>query len=1789
MPGNEVGDRVHNFFAQDNSPQGQHHPQAVDGSWPVLNNTLWVGSQRQSGVPNSYPKNYNLQPSDLERGHSSHSLHVPHGLNMTPSPRRSEFSKSQPQSQQPSLNGYMYAQQMFQPRQDEANFLGVDTESDRHNLNSRGFPAYELQQGSGPEHLTHTSVRSETSETPVSLDLFGGQHQMSTPHQGMVQQSLPQQQSRINDMQQLQQQVMLRKLQELQRQKELRQQNSANQISSFARQASNHSPALINGTPISDVPWTTQFTAGGPNWMQRASPAIQGSSTGLVYSPEHGQPPRSLPLAAQQVDQSLYGVPISSSRGSLNQYSSSAIDKPSAQQTSAYGHSFPGNQYAAFSDQVAMQDGISIGRQGSEGGILFGHSDRGLGGGMTVEHLQQLSSLQGSATVQEFQRRQEPAGPSEAFQGKTAIQDASAQNTVALDPTEEKILFGSDDNIWDAFGSNVTGGTSNLLEGTGIPNGFPSVQSGSWSALMQSAVAETSSSDVGLQEEWTGLSYHNPGNQQRSTYDDSGKNRSALADDNLQLTSAPSLGSLPPSDGVNMSNYQNVPGFQHLAHKLPNEHGERLQTHSSQRPIFQSSGGNQWLTRGPPQKPLAGGSQIHGDASHSPNAELNAQRISGHWSPQQSQPYNKPNIWNVSDSVLPSGNAVMNRHRNEKSLQDSSSNGQNRVMREDLCHGDGIWKANSTAEMEPVKSSVQSPQMNGQGFSLNSTAASIIGEEASELLSNNNQLNYWKHVDSLVNSKGSYVSRKLDHHMNNGPQILESLNGYGKEGSKVHGMENINTKDDTYDNYNSNLDASDSRTMSDGKLKSSNKIGPKTSGPRKFQYHPMGNVDEDVGHSYGARQPTPSQAMPQQSSRGVRNHDQGYFGKQKLFRQRQLQDLQGDVKGVDEAPSRGIIPGSASNVSASLGRSMGFYAPDKDSQPSQNMLELLHKVDQSREHGTMMHFSPSECNPSSEMPEAEHSDGSAGLFQRSHSSASQGFGLQLAPPLQRLPVSNHASHSSTQIVNSFGSNQVTSEIKDEGRTQFPNSSQSLPASHEMFQGEPKNNRYVVPGQTGTEASAYKMPENLNSGFPNARSQPQNQLRGNSGVPVSTNQSFSRSLARHSSLSKEADDSSRPLTGQSAEASLRDAAGSISYENTTSSGEPTGTIQFHERVQSFSPGEAVSDSQPFITSGISQPGSFSKMLPNMWTNVPAQQHFPGSQAHKVSSKNYQSHQSNILESGSSTPENVENQDAKGSILSELVANSVNLKGSCDEQMMNEVPCQPGSSGNINLVRKMNESARREPIVNHLVDPSPAMSALSQRDIEAFGRSLKPNSLFHQSYSLLNQVQAMKNAETDPMNSGLKLLKASDNVLDGQQVAPKTGQSNECISKVGDALARRTAVPSGDARMLSFTAPADNLQRNASSQPGNLPSQDVLAVGQNESQTYSHSSNTASVRAEHTQISPQMAPSWFNQYGTFKNGQILPMYGARQAAIVKSLEQPFNLGKSSSSLHTLNSTEQVNAAADTSQVGDRRKGSSLASIAIDHISSSQSLPPDVGGQNSVVLRPKKRKIATSVLHPWHKEVSLFRSPQTISMSEVDWAKSANRLSEKFEEDAGMNEDGLPMHRPRRRLTLTTQLMQQLLSPPSATILSSDASSNHECVAYFAARLALGDACSLVCSNVPCSGANFLSDTCQTSERTGDQHLSEVMEDFMARARKLENDLLRLDKRASVLDLRVECQDLEKFSVINRFAKFHGRGQADGAETSSSSDAAASAQKPSPQRYVTASPFPRNLPDRVQCLSL
>jgi len=116
---------------------------------------------------------------------------------------------------------------------------------------------------------------------------------------------------------------------------------------------------------------------------------------------------------------------------------------------------------------------------------------------------------------------------------------------------------------------------------------------------------------------------------------------------------------------------------------------------------------------------------------------------------------------------------------------------------------------------------------------------------------------------------------------------------------------------------------------------------------------------------------------------------------------------------------------------------------------------------------------------------------------------------------------------------------------------------------------------------------------------------------------------------------------------------------------------------------------------------------------------------------------------------------------------------------------------------------------------------------------------------------------------------------------------------------------------------------------------------------------------------------------------------------------------------------------------------------------------------------------------------------------SSAEVDWAMSSNRLVEKVcvyysgllsaistlhlllvgrvliisficqvEDEADANEDVLRINRPKRRLILTTQLMQQVFRSPSPAALSLIASSNYETIVYSLARLTLGDACGLVC---------------------------------------------------------------------------------------------------------------------------
>ncbi|CAA7051845.1 unnamed protein product [Microthlaspi erraticum] len=222
------------------------------------------------------------------------------------------------------------------------------------------------------------------------------------------------------------------------------------------------------------------------------------------------------------------------------------------------------------------------------------------------------------------------------------------------------------------------------------------------------------------------------------------------------------------------------------------------------------------------------------------------------------------------------------------------------------------------------------------------------------------------------------------------------------------------------------------------------------------------------------------------------------------------------------------------------------------------------------------------------------------------------------------------------------------------------------------------------------------------------------------------------------------------------------------------------------------------------------------------------------------------------------------------------------------------------------------------------------------------------------------------------------------------------------------------------------------------------------------------------------------------------------------------------------------------------------------------------------NTVASRPKKRKDSTFSQSPWHKiymQGSELCHSMSYSISEQEWALATHTLSEKVDTNEAMTPS-------KRRLLLSTNLMQQLFKPAPAFVFSgNNAAYNYETVLYFVSRIALANACSLQCLS------DFSKSTNRQIVKTAsdqDQHYSSLIKDFMEKKQKLESDLQCLERTTSILDISLEIQDLEKFSVINHLAKFHFP--------------ATTFTRSLPQRYAVEIQMPRNLPEPVlDCLSL
>lgn len=377
-----------------------------------------------------------------------------------------------------------------------------------------------------------------------------------------------------------------------------RNQAYANQLSSGGQY-----PPTVNGTPVNE---SQMFMLGNMQMMQHGgSSGLQGVPNGLVLSQNQHPSLGPMGISQPQYGGSLYGTPATNIDKNLNQYShfqgpsdisNSLLAKNnnmssgmSSVQPLAFGGSFMNQRSNFSSNQNDTQDGAfqsgqvfqeknlfgQVPVQSFNGGNLSGnYSDRGIAAQRNFSHL-------------ESEGRHDDGtwrGDSRGNDSKFGLPQAAS----TLDPLEQKILFNTDDNGWGSFSRNLkvdTGRQESPMQHTSYMDEFPSMQGGSWSALMQSAVAETSSSDTGVQEEWSGLSFQNletsTGNQP-SNFIDNGRPQNNWVDSNK--INASSSDSKPVQLFQSSNKSTMFPGFLQPGHQQNQFHSDTFHASAQQSP-----------------------------------------------------------------------------------------------------------------------------------------------------------------------------------------------------------------------------------------------------------------------------------------------------------------------------------------------------------------------------------------------------------------------------------------------------------------------------------------------------------------------------------------------------------------------------------------------------------------------------------------------------------------------------------------------------------------------------------------------------------------------------------------------------------------------------------------------------------------------------------------------------------------------------------------------------------------------------------------------------------------------------------------------------------------------------------------------------------------------------------------------------------------------------------------------------------------------------------------------------
>lgn len=275
------------------------------------------------------------------------------------------------------------------------------------------------------------------------------------------------------------------------------------------------------------------------------------------------------------------------------------------------------------------------------------------------------------------------------------------------------------------------------------------------------------------------------------------------------------------------------------------------------------------------------------------------------------------------------------------------------------------------------------------------------------------------------------------------------------------------------------------------------------------------------------------------------------------------------------------------------------------------------------------------------------------------------------------------------------------------------------------------------------------------------------------------------------------------------------------------------------------------------------------------------------------------------------------------------------------------------------------------------PSNHVEGGRERETPSFpsGNSGVVHHSLNQNYPLLNQVQSTRNTESDV---GKNSSPNYDNIDYHQSIQnARELFSGEQNSGVKDGAKSDLSAVSQIGAFQSGGSTGWNVSQEALVDQSGKPSsfsyhqnlQQMNMFGQNDTRSrFFGGNNEASNLTYQSQISLQMAPSWFKHHGNLINGQILPMYDPRVATKAAQPLSEMTLGNSQE-----NSLLMQVHLAKASQGSGLYPSTTATSIACKQLNPTSVFPSDVTCQNLAVSIPKKRKLVALDMLPWHKEVN------------------------------------------------------------------------------------------------------------------------------------------------------------------------------------------------------------------------